>query len=385
MSRRLDNCLCLDDFQAGARSVLPRPLYGYVSAAAEDGVSYRNNLNAFHRYAFIQKALVDVSVRDTSVSVFGQQYTQPFGIAPMGLSALYTYRGDVVLAQTAASRGIPMIMSSSSLIPMEVVAQHNPNAWFQAYVPGDPEKLEALIQRIIHAGFRTLVITVDTPVNPNKQNYLRHGFSSPLKLTPQLIWQGMTHPGWLASTFLRTWLKHGIPHFENNYASRGVAIISRNVERDFSDRGRLNWDHIRRIRELWGHTLVIKGLQSPDDASRAVDHGADGIILSNHGGRQLDSAISPLQMLPQVVQQCPSVPIMIDGGIRRGADVIKCLALGARMVFIGRPFAYAAAVGGRMGIERAADLLALEVDRNLAMLGTPRIADLGPGCLVATS
>src|SRR5690606_23083755 len=142
MSRGLDNCLCLDDFEARARQALPRPLYGYVSAAAEDGVSHRNNLNAFGRYAFVQRALVDVSVRDASVTLFGQRYAQPFGMAPMGLSALYTYRGDVVLAETAARRGIPMIMSSSSLIPLEAVAQCNPNAWFQAYVPGEPDKLE---------------------------------------------------------------------------------------------------------------------------------------------------------------------------------------------------------------------------------------------------
>lgn len=385
MNTALDDCLCLGDFEARARRILPRPLYGYVSAAAEDGVSHRNNLDAFHRYAFVQKALVDVSARDTGIALFGQPYAQPFGMAPMGLTALYTYRGDVVLAETAAHRGIPMIMSSSSLIPMEAVAQCNPNAWFQAYIPSEPEKLEALIERIARSGFKTLVVTVDTPVNPNKQNYLRQGFSSPLKLTPGLMWQGLTHPRWLANTFLKTLLKHGVPHFENNYATRGVPIISRNVERDFSDRGRLNWDHIRRIRALWGHTLVIKGLQSPDDAAKAADHGADGIILSNHGGRQLDGAVSPLYLLPEVVQRCPGLPVMIDGGIRRGSDVIKCLALGASFVFVGRPFAYAAAAGGRQGVERAVDLLALEVDRNLAMLGVPRAADLDSSCLMAVA
>lgn len=381
MNRRIDSCLCLNDFEALARKVLPRPLYGYVSAAAEDGVSYQNNLNAFRRYAFVQRALVDISARDTRTTLFGQQYSQPFGIAPMGISALYTYRGDMVLADAASRHGIPMIMSSSSLIPLELIAKSSPDSWFQAYVPSDPEKLEALIERISKAGFQKLVITVDTQVNPNKQNYLRHGFSSPLKLSPQLVWQGLTHPRWLAGTFLKTCLRHGIPHFENNYASRGAPIIARNVERDFSDRGRLNWSHIRHIRKLWSHILVIKGLQDPDDASRAVDHGADGIILSNHGGRQLDSAISPLQVLPEIAQRCSSIPIMIDGGIRRGSDVIKCLALGASFVFIGRPFAYAAAAGGRPGVERAISLLAAEVDRNLAMLGIPRAVDLDQDCL----
>ncbi|NYT85800.1 alpha-hydroxy acid oxidase [Pollutimonas harenae] len=381
MSRLLD-CLCLEDFERQARRTLPRPLYGYIRATAEDGISYKNNVDAFRRYAFVQRSLIDVSARHTDSLLFDHQYSQPFGIAPMGLSALYTYRGDIVLAQAAANHNIPMIVSSSSLIPMELIARHNPQAWFQAYVPGETDKLEALVERILNAGFRTLVITVDTPVNPNKQNYLRYGFSSPLKLTPQLLWQGISHPRWLANTFLPTVLKHGIPHFENNYATRGVAIISRKVERDFSDRGKLNWHHIRHIRELWRHNLIIKGLQDPTDVVKAVDHGVDGVILSNHGGRQLDSVVSPLQLLPQVVSRCPSIPIMMDGGIRRGSDVIKCLALGARMVFVGRPFAYAAATGGRAGVDRAAELLSLEIDRNLAMLGVPNIAGLGPDCLI---
>src|SRR5690606_32262479 len=179
-------------------------VYGYIRATAEDGISYRNNLEAFRRYAFVQKSLVDVSARDTRSRLFDHQYSQPFGIAPMGLSALYTYRGDLVLAQAAANRDIPMIVSSSSLIPMELIARQNPHAWFQAYVPGETDKLEALIERVANAGFRTLVITVDTPANPNKQNYLRYGFSSPLKLTPQLLWQGVSHPRWLANTFLPT-------------------------------------------------------------------------------------------------------------------------------------------------------------------------------------
>src|SRR5690606_5274532 len=224
MNHRLKNCLCLNDFESLARQYLPRPLYGYVSASVEDSVSFQNNLNSFHQYAFVQKSLVDVSARDTGTTLFGEKYRQPFGMAPMGLCALYSYRGDMVLAAAAARHGIPMIMSSSSLIPMELVAKQNPESWFQAYVPGDPAKLEALIERITKAGFRKLVITVDTQVYPNKQNFLRHGFSSPLKLTPNLAWQGITHPRWLAGNFLKTCVKHGIPHFENNYATRGVRI-----------------------------------------------------------------------------------------------------------------------------------------------------------------
>jgi L-lactate dehydrogenase (cytochrome) len=179
-------------------------------------------------------------------------------------------------------------------------------------------------------------------------------------------------------------VRHGLPHFENNYATRGVAILARNVERSFADRSRLTWAHLRRVRELWPHRLVIKGVLRPDDAAAACDLGADGIVVSNHGGRQLDGARAPLSVLPEVVRRCPGVPILLDGGIRRGTDVLKALALGAAFVFLGRPFAYAAAAGGRAGIVRLIDLLEAEIDRDMAMLGICRLDELTPDCLVAT-
>ena len=376
MKKALKSCLCLNDFERHARRLLPEPIFGYISAAAEDRASFDNNINAFKSCAFVNRVLVDVSRRDCGVELFGQRYAQPFGIAPVGLSALFTYRGDLALSNAASSRQIPMIMSGSSLIPLEEVAQRNPQTWFQAYLPGNIDQIDALIRRVIQAGFKTLVITVDTPINPNKEHYIRSGFSTPLRFTPRLFWQGISHPRWLAGTFLKTVIKHGIPHFENNYATRGAPIVSRNIERDFSDRGHLNWEHLKRIRGLWKHPLVVKGILSPQDASMAVELGADGIILSNHGGRQLDGAVSPFEMLPLVVERCPRVPIMLDGGIRRGSDVLKCLALGARCVFVGRPFAYAAGVAGQQGIEQAIDLLSAEIDRDMAMLGLTRVSDL---------
>ncbi|MBV6304238.1 alpha-hydroxy-acid oxidizing protein [Candidimonas humi] len=376
MRKALDSCLCLNDFERHARRLLPEPIFGYISAAAEDRAAFDNNVNAFKSCAFIHRVLVDVSHRDCGIALFDQEYAQPFGIAPVGLSALFTYRGDLALSNAASSRRIPMIMSGSSLIPLEEVAQRNPQAWFQAYLPGDADQIDALMRRVIRAGFKTLVITVDTPVHPNKEHYIRSGFSTPLRFTPRLFWQGVSHPRWLAGTFLKTVAKHGIPHFENNYASRGAPIVSRHIERDFSDRGHLNWEHVKLIRRLWKHPLVIKGILSPQDASMAAELGADGIILSNHGGRQLDGAVSPFEMLPLVVERCPRTPIMLDGGIRRGSDVLKCLALGARCVFVGRPFAYAAGVAGQRGIEKAIDLLSAEIDRNMAMLGLTRLGDL---------
>jgi L-lactate dehydrogenase (cytochrome) len=192
----------------------------------------------------------------------------------------------------------------------------------------------------------------------------------------------MTHPRWLFGTFLKTIARHGMPHFENNYARRGAPILSPNVERDFSDRGHLTWQHLRRIRELWRGELVVKGILHPRDARLAVDHGANGIIVSNHGGRQLDGAVAPLRVLPQVVAACPEVPVMIDSGIRRGSDVLKALALGAKFVFVGRPFNYAATVAGEAGVRHGIALLRQEVSRNMAMLGVTGLEQLDASYLI---
>jgi L-lactate dehydrogenase (cytochrome) len=381
MDRRLAACLNLDDFEAQARRRLPRPIFGYVHAAAEDRRAHDGNRAAFRKHRLVTRVLVDATARSPAVDLLGVRYAQPFGMAPVGLSALYTYRGDCVLAEVAARRGIPMVMSSSSLIPMEEVIRANPAAWFQAYVPGDRAKMEALVARILDAGFRTLVITVDTPAYPNKEAYVRSGFTSPLVPSLALAWQGLTHPAWTVGTFARTLVRHGMPHFENNYATRGVAIIARNVERSFADRGSLGCDHLARIRAAWPHKLVVKGVLDPRDAVLARDTGADGVIVSNHGGRQLDDAAPPLDMLPEILQACPDIPVMLDGGIRRGTDVLKALALGAAFVFAGRPFAYAAATAGRAGVERAVDLLAAEVDRNMVMMGLGSISAIDRGCL----
>lgn len=376
--RRLARILSLHDFETAARGHLPRPIFGYIAGAAEDNHSQRANRTAFDEFEFVPRVLVDVSKRTMATTLFGQSYAAPFGIAPVGLSALSAYRGDIVLAQAAARANVPMIMSGSSLIRLEEVAAASPTAWFQAYLPGETEKIAALIERVARAGFRTLVITVDTPAAANRENNVRAGFSTPLRPSLRLAWDGVTHPRWLFGTFLKTLMRHGMPHFENNYATRGAPIVSPNVERDFSDRGHLNWEHFAMIRRMWNGNLVIKGVLSPDDARIARDHGADGIIVSNHGGRQLDGAVPPLRVLPAIVAACPSLPVMMDSGVRRGADVLKAVALGAKMVFAGRPFAYAAAIGGEAGVAHAIGILKQEVSRNMAMLGISSIGELDP-------
>lgn len=375
----------LHDVERLARRALPRPIFGYIDHVAEDGRTQRANLTAFDAYRFMPKAFVNVSQIDLHTKLFGKRYAVPFGIAPMGISALSTYQGDLVLARAAAQRNMPMIMSGSSLVPMEDVAKVEGADWFQAYLPGTPEGIEALLERIKRAGFKKLVVTLDYPVPPNPDNFRRSGFSSPLEPTLRLAIDGLMRPGWLCNTFLRTLWKQGMPHFENNHAERGAPVISRQAARDFSGRRHFDWGYLDLVRRLWPDTLIVKGVLNPEDAVRARQAGVDGIILSNHGARQLDSTISPLQVLPEIKRRVSDIPIMIDSGFRRGTDVIKALALGADFVFLGRPFNYAAAVAGQAGVEHIAELLQREVERNMALLGLTSLSQLNRSCLYQPS
>lgn len=374
----LRRVLSLHDFEQAARKRLPRPIFGYIAGAAEDNASLRDNREVFDEYGFATRVLCNVAQRSQQVELFGERYASPFGIAPMGINALSTYRGDLVLARAARAAGIASVMSATSLIPLEAVAQDSPGTWFQAYLPGDRQRIDALLDRVERAGFRTLVVTVDIPVSANRENNVRTGFSTPLRPSLRLAWDGMVRPGWVLGTFARTLLRHGMPHFENSFAERGAPIVSANVLRDFSARDHLHWGHLESIRQRWKGPLVIKGILSVEDALQARGIGADGIVLSNHGGRQLDGAVSAMRVLEEVVAALgPGYPVLIDGGFRRGSDVLKAIALGARMVLVGRPFNFAAATAGEAGVRHAIQLLQAEVDRNMAMLGVNGCAELG--------
>ncbi|MCM5681274.1 alpha-hydroxy-acid oxidizing protein [Schlegelella sp. S2-27] len=380
--RTLRHILALDDFEHCARRRLPRPLFGYVSGAAETHLSLKDNREAFGTYAFKPHVLVDVSRRDQQTTLFGRAYASPFGIAPMGLAALSAYRGDLALARAAHAANIPMVLSGSSLIRLEDVIEAAPDAWFQAYLPGDQRRIDALLDRVAGAGYRTLVLTVDIPVAGNRENNVRSGFSTPLRPSLRLAWEGLTHPRWLFGTFARTLLRHGMPHFENSYAERGAPILSSSVLRDFSGRDHLDWVHFDHIRRRWRGALVVKGILSGRDAAIARERGADGVIVSNHAGRQLDGAAAPLRVLPEIVAACGGMPVLMDSGVRRGTDVLKALALGAAFVFVGRPFTYAAAIAGQAGVAHAIALLQAEIDRNTALLGLRHCTDITPEFLL---
>jgi L-lactate dehydrogenase (cytochrome) len=382
LPRRLRNILSLDDFEAAARKHLPRPVFGFINGAAENNETLADNRAAFSEWGFVPRVLNDVSHRSMATTLFGRTYAAPFGLAPMGISALAAYRGDLVLARAAAAANVPMIMSGSSLIPLEDVVREAPNAWFQAYLPGEPERILALVERVARAGFGTLLLTVDVAVGANRENNIRNGFSTPMKPSLRLAWQGVSHPGWLLGTAFRTLINHGMPHFENSYATRGAPVLSGNVMRDFGARDHLNWKHFELIRKNWKGRLVVKGLINKDDAVKARDNGADGVIVSNHGGRQLDGTVSPLRVLPEIAAVAGDMTVMFDSGVRRGTDVLRALALGAQFVFVGRPFLYAASIAGEAGVRHAIDILAQEVHRNMALLGIASLEEMTPDLLM---
>lgn len=369
----------LDDYERHARRFFPPPIWAYVAGGAETEAGLRDNLAAYTEYGFIPRMLEGVAKRTQKAMLFGREWASPFGIAPMGMSALTAYRGDLVMARAAKAANIPMIMSGSSLIRMEEVAQENPDAWFQCYVPGEPERILKLLDRVEAAGFKTLVVTGDVPVSGNRENNQRAGFSTPLRPNLRLAIDGLLHPGWTFGTFLRTWAMHGMPHFENSQATRGAPILSRNVLRDFGARDHLNWEHLALIRKRWTGSLVVKGVMNPTDARRIREHGAQGIIVSNHGGRQLDGTVAPLRVLPGIADAVgKDMVVMMDGGIRRGTDIMKAIALGAEFTFVGRPFNYAASVAGERGLRDAITLLHEEISRNMAILGINSLTEMTP-------
>ena len=378
--RSLRRVMCLEDFAAPARAFLPAALWEFVSTGAEGKVSLRGNRASFDRYWLKTKILTDVSGRSTAKQLLGKKYGAPFGIAPMGAGALFGFEADLAFARAAATANIPFLMSGSALIPMEKIAEANPDAWFQAYVIHERDAIAALADRAWNAGFRTLVITVDAPVGGNRRVNLRQGFSYPMRPTLKIAVDGLLHPRWLFRTFFRTLMTTGMPHIENYGAGRGMPILSWSAPDRRMPRDALDWEDMKWLRDHWNGRLLLKGVLAAEDAKTARGMGLDGIMVSNHGGRYLDTSIPPLKVLPEIAAEKGGMAIICDGGVRRGTDVIKALGLGADFVFIGRPFLHAAAIAEEAGVAHAIGLLAAEIDRTMAFLGCADLDDhqLGP-------
>lgn len=361
--------LSVADFEKTAKKVLPTGLFGYVSGGAEDQSTLEANRSIFRTWFFTPHCLENVSVRNQEVQLFDAKWSAPIGISPIGASSLISFDGDIKLASAAEKLNIPFILSAASTTPLEKVLSVNENTWYQAYLPADTSVILPLLQRLKNSGVKVLIITVDTPIASIRENEIRNGFSLPLKFSFKMACTGLARPRWLISTFAKTMIYRGVPHFENLTAVRGKPIIAKQSFNHREGRCSFSWDEISLIRDLWEGQLLIKGILRVEDALTAKKIGVDGVYISNHGGRQLDGAIPSLLALPKIRAALKDLPIIFDGGIRRGTDILKAYALGANFVFSGRPFAYGLAVKGEDGVKKISNIFREEIDTNLALLG----------------
>jgi len=368
----------IEDLRRIAAARLPRIAYDFLERGAEEEATLAANRAAFERIRFQPRTLVDVSKRSQKKTLWGKTFDAPFGVAPTGASGMYCFDADVKIARAARRANLPCVLSTASFVPMErVIEEAGGTLWFQLYMSKDLETAERLVRRALAAGFEALVMTTDIPVAGNREFNRRNKFEIPLHLGPRQMLDGLLHPHWLLGVFLRTLLTSGIPRFQNLDVQVGGRIVSTTLSGFRERRDALNWEDFAWLRRLWPRKLFVKGILTVEDAQLALRHGADGIFVSNHGGRQLDGAPSPIEILPRIVEAVGGrLAIMVDSGFRRGTDIVKALALGADMVFVGRATLYGASAGEEEGVLRALDLLKSEVDRVMALIGCPTLESL---------
>jgi len=371
----------VEDLRKRAKKRLPKIAYDFIEGGTDDEVGLATNEQAFRNARIVPRDLVDVTQRDQSTTLFGRTYSSPIGIAPTGLAGLFRRGADLMLAEAAREANVPMIMSGTSTGSIEDLGRIAPDhGWYQLYSAKDQAISEDMLKRAADAGLKTLVFTVDIPEGSNRERNVRNGWARPLKLTWKTKFEALRHPAWMME-----WLKHGTPMFDNWEKYAGPNATADTVA-DFvaqQTRAPMTWKHVERYRALWKGNLVLKGIMHPDDAIRAHALGVDGVMVSNHGGRQLDIAPSPLEVLPAIRDAVgDKMTVMFDGGIRRGMDAIVALCLGAKFCFVGRPTLYGVAAGGVPGAAMALDIFRREVDITLAQIGAPKIADLGPQFLM---
>ncbi len=369
----------IDDLREAARRKLPRGVFEYVDRGTEDDLAVRNNRTAFERIALKPKVLVDVSARSTATEIFGVPCAMPLAVAPTGAAGLLCYQGETQIARAAAKAGIPFALSTYSINSMEqVAAGAGGRLWFQLYMWPDRAMSHQLVHRAKAAGFEALIVTVDTVAMPNREYNQRNGFALPFGLNRRNAFDLATHPRWLVEVMLRYLMDSGMPQFENLPDALRQSLMSTPAKRRALPKNdSLTWDDLRELRRLWQGPLLVKGILDPDDAEQAVQCGADAVIVSNHGGRNLDSSVPPITALPGIVARVNGrADVMLDSGIRRGSDIAKALALGAKAVFAGRAPLWGVAVDGEQGAYQAISILTQEFDRVMALMGCANLAAL---------
>lgn len=375
MSQKISEAYSIEDLRQAAKRRLPRAIFDFFDGGAEDELTLRDNVAAFQRLRLVPRVLNDVAAVETDTTLLGGPAAMPVAIAPTGAVGFGRRGGDIAIAKAAVAAGIPYSLSSTATASIEQIASAAPGRlWFQAYILRNKPFLERLIERARVAEYEALVITVDLPVGGKRERDFRNHFSVPFRFTPKNLADFATRPGWLLDI-----LRYGMPVMENlvgleTSATNSTAIASsvgRNYDPSF------NWDSLQKIRDSWPRKLIVKGILGPADAAKVADMGCDAVVVSNHGGRQLDGAAATADALPAVVRAVASrIPVLIDGGVRRGSDIVKALALGAQGVLVGRATLFGVAAGGEPGARRALAILRDELVRTMQLCGARTVAEV---------
>lgn len=366
--------LSVQDARKLARRRMPKIMFDYIDGAAGSEYTCEQNTTQLDRIRLLPRVLVNTENRNLSKTLFGKEWSLPFGIAPMGMCDLTWPGADKMLAAAAVKNNIPLGLSTMASSSIEDTFQRaGKHAWFQLYVGQSEEVGFEMVARAGKAGYDTLILTVDVPIVAPRPREQRNGFQVPFKMGLKQFIDFATHPQWSITSLLS-----GVPEVANNPSESADAKFVRN-----ESRGKVDWQFLARLRERWQGKLIVKGVLSPDDAAQIRDAGADGVYVSNHGGRQLDSAPTAIQMLPAIRQAVGAeFPVLFDSGVRNGEAVIKALALGADFVFLGRPFLYGMGAAGEAGLQAVIELISNQIDAALAQLGRPDINNINRDVII---
>lgn len=374
------NAYNIEDLRLMARRRLPKVIFDYLDGGSDDEVTLRKNREAFSDYSLKSNMLVDVSNASAKTTVLGQEISSPLILSSTGANRLFHTDGELAAARAAAEAGTVFATASTAMTSLEDVAAAGIGPkWFQLYPWKDREVMREHMQRCSDAGYSAMMLTVDCATSGNRERDFYNGFGFPMKMTPRRILDGLLHPAWTWSYL--TSPPMSFPNIESLFAEGGdtssiVQWFGEQLDCSF------DWKDAEEIRALWDGPFIVKGLTTAADARKAVEIGASAVVVSNHGGRQLDQAPSSMEVLPEVVENVgDKLEVLVDSGFRRGTDVIKALALGARAVLIGRPYLYGLSAGGQAGVARALELLHAEILRDMKLMGIRNVSEITPDCL----